>query len=47
MNALDGIRTSEGRILFMTTNHKERLDPAILRPGRADMHIELGYSDTN
>jgi len=25
----------------MTTNHREKLDPALLRPGRADMHIEL------
>ena len=26
----------------MTTNHKEKLDPALLRPGRADRCIELG-----
>lgn len=25
----------------MTTNHREKLDPALLRPGRADVHIEL------
>jgi len=25
----------------MTTNHKERLDPALLRPGRADVHVKL------
>ena len=25
----------------MTTNHKEKLDPALLRPGRADVHVEL------
>lgn len=36
LNALDGVRSQEGRILFMTTNHRERLDPALLRPGRAD-----------
>jgi len=41
LNALDGVRTTDGRILFMTTNHKEKLDPALLRPGRADIHIEL------
>ena len=28
----------------MTTNHKEHLDPALLRPGRADIHMELGYA---
>lgn len=25
----------------MTTNHKERLEPALLRPGRADVHVKL------
>lgn len=41
MNALDGVRSQEGRIIFMTTNHKEKLDPALLRPGRCDIHLEL------
>lgn len=41
LNALDGVRSQEGRILFMTTNHRERLDPALLRPGRADFHAQL------
>jgi chaperone BCS1 len=36
LNALDGVRSQEGRILIMTTNHKEHLDPALMRPGRAD-----------
>jgi chaperone BCS1 len=26
----------------MTTNHPGRLDPALIRPGRADVHVELG-----
>lgn len=41
LNALDGVRSQEGRILMMTTNHREKLDPALLRPGRADVHVEL------
>lgn len=41
LNALDGVRSQEGRILVMSTNHKERLDPALIRPGRCDMHVEL------
>jgi chaperone BCS1 len=41
LNALDGVRSQEGRILFMTTNHKEKLDPALLRPGRCDIHVKL------
>ena len=42
LNALDGVRSQEGRILIMTTNHKEKLDPALLRPGRADRLFFLG-----
>jgi mitochondrial chaperone BCS1 len=36
LNAIDGVRSQEGRIIIMTTNYKERLDPALLRPGRVD-----------
>ena len=28
----------------MTTNHKEKLDAALLRPGRADMHFKLDHA---
>lgn len=42
LNAIDGVAAQEGRALIMTTNHRERLDPALIRPGRADMHVELG-----
>ena len=41
LNALDGVRSQEGQIVFMTTNHIENLDPALLRPGRADYHALL------
>ena len=41
LNAIDGVRSQEGRILFMTTNHREKLDPALMRPGRADYHVKL------
>ena len=44
LNAIDGVRSQEGRILFMTTNHIEKLDPALLRPGRADVHVKLDYA---
>ena len=33
LNALDGVSSRNGRVLFLTTNHPERLDPALLRPG--------------
>ena len=44
LNALDGVRSQEGRVLMMTTNHKEKLDPALLRPGRCDVHVELNHA---
>ena len=39
LNAIDGVSSPEGRILIMTTNRFEVLDPALVRPGRVDMHI--------
>ncbi len=42
LNAIDGVGAQEGRALIMTTNHVEKLDPALIRPGRADVHVELG-----
>lgn len=44
LNALCGAGSKEGTIVFMTTNHKEVLDPALIRPGRADVHIEFGLA---
>lgn len=43
LNAIDGVAAQEGRALIMTTNHIEKLDPALIRPGRADVHMELGH----
>ena len=40
LNALDGVASGEERIMFMTTNHLDRLDHALIRPGRVDM-LEL------
>ncbi|RMZ77913.1 hypothetical protein DV738_g4123, partial [Chaetothyriales sp. CBS 135597] len=42
LNALDGVASAEERILFLTTNHVDRLDEALVRPGRVDMAIHLG-----
>lgn len=42
LNAIDGIAGSEGRILFMTTNHPDKLDSALVRPGRCDRRFDLG-----
>ncbi|KAJ8567554.1 hypothetical protein K7X08_019762 [Anisodus acutangulus] len=45
LNFIDGLWSSCGdeRVIIFTTNHKERLDPALLRPGRMDMHIHMSY----
>ena len=42
LNALDGVASAEERIIFLTTNHIERLDEALVRPGRVDMTVRLG-----
>ena len=42
LNIIDGVASSEGRILVMTTNHIEKLDSAMLRPGRVDLTIHFG-----
>jgi len=41
LNSLDGFMAKDGSIVFMTTNHRELLDPALLRPGRVDVEIEF------
>lgn len=38
LNAIDGVAAPEGRLLVMTSNHPEHLDPALIRPGRIDLH---------
>jgi len=42
LNAIDGVGAQEGRIVVLTTNHLERLDAALIRPGRIDLEVELG-----
>lgn len=44
LNVIDGVATHEGRILIMTTNHPEKLDPALIRAGRVDMQICFSYA---
>jgi ATPase family associated with various cellular activities (AAA) len=43
LNALDGVVDCPGRIVIMTTNHPECLDRALIRPGRIDKQLYLGY----
>ena len=41
LNAIDGVASHEGRVLIMTTNHPEKLDAALVRPGRVDRKVEF------
>jgi chaperone BCS1 len=45
LNAVDGLWSACGgeRIIVFTTNHVERLDPALIRRGRMDKHVEMSY----
>uniref|UniRef100_A0A182JFS7 Mitochondrial chaperone BCS1 n=1 Tax=Anopheles atroparvus TaxID=41427 RepID=A0A182JFS7_ANOAO len=43
LNCLDGVASTEARIVFMTTNYLDRLDPALIRPGRVDMKEYIGH----
>lgn len=42
LNIIDGINETPGRILIISSNHYDKLDPALVRPGRIDQHIILG-----
>lgn len=43
LNILDGVLETPGRIIIMTTNHIEHIDPALKRPGRFDLVLEFSY----
>jgi len=41
LNALDGVGSSNGQIIILTTNLRDQLDPALIRSGRVDVQIEF------
>ncbi|KAI6671438.1 hypothetical protein NL676_006323 [Syzygium grande] len=45
LNFIERLQSSCGdhRIIVFSTNHKRRLDPALLRPGHMDLHIPVSY----
>lgn len=45
LNILDGIYAQEGRIIVITTNHSEKLDRALIRPGRVDRTFYFTVTD--
>jgi hypothetical protein len=46
LNALDGVATPHGLVTILTTNHPEKLDPALVRPGRIDRILEFENPDS-
>lgn len=47
LNALDGVATPHGLIKIMTTNDRDALDPALIRPGRIDRQVLLEGLNTD
>jgi chaperone BCS1 len=47
LNVIDGASAIENRLLIMTTNHPDKLDPALTRAGRYDSKFHLGYATKN
>jgi len=43
LTEMDGIEGREGVIVLAATNRPELIDPALLRPGRFDLAVELEY----
>ena len=41
LNSIDGIVNPHNTIFVFTTNHIEELDPALIRPGRMDLRLEI------
>ncbi len=44
---MDGFDVNEGIIIIAATNRPDILDPALLRPGRFDREITVGFPDVN
>lgn len=47
LNLWDGIRETPGRILIISSNYYDKLDPALIRPGRIDITHELSNASHN
>ena len=43
LNTLDGVISLDGTLIFMTTNHIEKIDSALLRKGRVDEIYDIPY----
>ena len=45
LNVINSVKSQEGRILIITTNHITRLDKALIRLGRVDKKVKLGLTN--
>jgi len=45
LTELDGVEELENVMIIAATNRKDLIDPALLRPGRIDAHVELEIPD--
>jgi chaperone BCS1 len=43
LNAMDGLISIDKRVIIFTTNHLEKLDRALIRPGRIDCIERIDY----
>jgi chaperone BCS1 len=44
---LDGLDENQGRILIITSNYYDKIDKALIRPGRIDLHVEMKNASIN
>ena len=47
LNMIDGIQETPGRILIISSNYYNKLDKALIRPGRIDINLELKNTNHN
>jgi len=45
LNALDGVGQGGGQLFVLTSNHREQLDPALIRAGRVDIHVAFDHAE--
>ena len=47
LSKMDGVDSLDNILIIGMTNRKDMLDEAILRPGRLEIHLEIGLPDLN
>ena len=47
LNLLDGLDENHGRILIITSNYYDKIDKALIRPGRIDLQVEMKNASLN